>query len=266
MGCSSHLHIQNIQNNGGSLRQIEDRFEILYVNKKRYSYLINFTGIEKGDIYVNLIHYDKNLKNEENMNYYRYFSDKIMGSYCPFDDFEMLNLFVSKLEQIPFAPSYIFITSGAEAEKIINKFNNKDFIDYFIIFCFNKEKYSYLQFQNEKVQIITSEFNVIKNFLKSKQFPKYDLNMDNHLLLTPLFTYYEYKKGLFCIHRVISYFFDDETNKNFCPNYFEEALEFMEKTTMQTEIKNKIIEIMKKLLISNNFPKDCIKYYTGENL
>ena len=57
--------------------------------------------------------------------------------------------------------------------------------------------------------------------------------------------WYEYKKGLFCIHRVISYFFDDEKNKNFCPNYFEEALEFMEKTTMQTEIKNKIIEIMK---------------------
>ena len=263
MGCSSNFLFES---KCCSLRQIEDRFEILYANKKRYSYLINFTDIEKGDIYVNLINYDKNLKNEENMNYYRYFSDKIMGSYCPFDDFNMLNYFVSKLEQIPFPPSYIFIISGAEAEKIINKFNNKDFINYFIIFCSKKEKYSHLQFLNQKVQLITNEFNNIKNFLKSKQFSKNDLNMDNHLLLTPLFTYYEYKKGLFCIHRVISYFFDDEKNKNFCPNYFEEALEFMEKTTMQTEIKNKIIEIMKKLLISNNFPKDCIKYYTGENL
>ena len=41
------------------------------------------------------------------MEYYRYFSINIIGSYYAFDDFDMLKLFISKLNQIPFTPSYI---------------------------------------------------------------------------------------------------------------------------------------------------------------
>jgi hypothetical protein len=41
---------------------IRERFNQLYENKKKYRDLIYFTDIKKGDIYVNLIHYDKNLK------------------------------------------------------------------------------------------------------------------------------------------------------------------------------------------------------------
>ena len=33
-----------------------------------------------------------------------------------------------------------------------------------------------------------------------------------------------------------------------------------------TEDKNKIINIMEKLKVSKDFPSDCIKFYTGENL
>ena len=71
---------------------IRERFEEL--NKK----FVNFSDVKKGDLYVNLIQYDENMKNEKNMEYYRYFSIKMIGNYYPFDDFDMLKLFLSKLK------------------------------------------------------------------------------------------------------------------------------------------------------------------------
>ena len=50
---------------------IRERFEN---SLNEYKKIIDFSHAKKGDIYVNLIHYDKNLKNEENFEYYRYFS------------------------------------------------------------------------------------------------------------------------------------------------------------------------------------------------
>ena len=80
-----------------------------------------------------------------------------------------------------------------------------------------------------------------------------------------MITYYDYKKALFPIHRVIAHFFD-YYNYGFPPKYFREALKYLRKTILETEIKQKIITIMEKLLRSDNFPEECIKYYTGENL
>ena len=62
-----------------------------------YTKIIDFSDVQKGDIYINLIHYDKNLKKKENFEYYRYFSIKVIGSYCSFDDYDMLKLFLSRL-------------------------------------------------------------------------------------------------------------------------------------------------------------------------
>ena len=91
--------------------------------------------------------------------------------------------------------------------------------------------------------------------------------MDNHLLTTPLITYYGYKKGLFPIHRILSYFFD-ERFKAFSYNDFEIAKTFIEKSTFEYQMKEKIMEIMEELTKydSVDFPLKCIEYYTGENL
>ena len=116
------------------------RFEDLY-NKKDFEHIINFSDIKKGNIYINLIHYDKNLKNKENIEYYRYFSTKIIGSYCSFYDFDMLKLLISKLTQIPFPPCYILMTSGSESEKILKDFHDYTFIKDVVIFCIKKDEY-----------------------------------------------------------------------------------------------------------------------------
>ena len=78
-------------------------------------------------------------------------------------------------------------------------------------------------------------------------------------------TYYDYKKCLFPIHRALAHFFDEKFNK-FSVEYFEVAKRFVNRATIKTDDKNKIIDIMEKLTKSENFSKDCIKYYSGENL
>ena len=239
----------------------------LNIKRKEYEEMINFSDIKKGDIYVNLIHYDKNMKNNENFEYYRYFSVKIMGDYDSFDDFNMLKLFITKTNQIPETPSYILMTSGSESLDVLNEFYNISFITDIIIFCYEVEKYLYLKEKYPKIKLITKNFREVRKFLLTKRFSDRDLSMDNHLLTTPLITYYDYKKALFTIHRILSFFFDKnfETFSNYS---FEIAKIFIEKSTFEQEVKNKIIKIMKNLigLDSFSFPEKCIEYYTGEDL
>ena len=250
---------------------IRDRFENNY-SKRRDDYLyniyrkiINFSDTRKGDLNINLIHYDKNLKKEENFEYYRYFSIKVLGSYCSFDDYDMLKLFLSRQLQIPFSPNYVLIISGNESEKLLKEFHNYDFINDIIIFCFEKNNYLDLQKPYNKIRLISNNFKEIRDYLKNIKHAKDDLNMDNHQIVSPMITYFDYKKIIFPIHRALSSFFDPNFIE-FSFDYFLIAKKFILDSTETTETKNKIIDIMKKLASSKNFPVDCIKYYTGENL
>jgi len=251
---------------GYSNGEIRESFENLYNNKK-YNDIINFADSKKGDLYINLIHYDKNMKTEENIGYYRYFSINIIGSYYVFDDFDMLKLYISKLDQIPFPSSYILMTSGNETEKILEEFNKFDFLIEFIIFS-NENDYEHLKNKYNKIKLITNNFGEIKDFLKSHKFSKEDLNKDNHLYTTPLITYYDYKKCLFPIHRILAYFFQFNIH-NFSRNYFLNARIFIYNSVLEEEIKQKILHIMNDLngyKGVNDFAEACIRYYTGENL
>ena len=245
---------------------IRERFEDLYSDEK-YINIINFKDVQKGELHINLIHYDKNLKKEENMKYYRYFSISTLGGYYPFDDFDMLKLFIEKLNQIPFSSSYILMISGNDMENILKEFHKYDFLMEFIIF--NKiNDYGYLNNKYNKIKLITNKFSKVRLYLISKNYSKVDLNMDNLLSMTPLITYYDYKKALFPIHRILAHFFKFDVYY-FSKDYFVRADEFINKTVYETEIKIKILKIMKKLASvkeEDDFAKACIKYYTGENL
>ena len=251
---------------GISNGEIRERFEQLYNNEK-FRNIINFSNVERGELYINLIHYDKNLKNEENTEYYRYFSINIIGSYYAFDDFDMLRLFISKLNQIPFSSSYILMSSGSESEKVLEELNKFDFLIEFIIFSKNKD-YDYLKNKYNKVKLIANKFGKITDFLKTKKFSKDDLSMDNHLYITPLITYYDYKRCLFPIHKILAYFFEFSIN-NFSNDYFLIAKTFINRSVLEIELKQKILYIMEDLINykgNKEFPERCIHYYTGENL
>ena len=262
MGCCIFYGKKLTQKKG----PIRERFEKLYSDEK-FKEIINFAEIKKGELYVNIIHYDKDIRKEENMKYYRYFSIDTIGGYYPFDDFEMMKLFITKLNEMPYKCSYIIIISGNEIEKILEEFHKYDFLVEFIIF--NKQnEYDNLIGKYNRIKLITNKFSEIRNYLKSKKFPEEDLNMDNHLPLTPLITYYDYKKALFPIHRILAYFFKYECY-NFSKKSFLKAKEFIDKSTYEDEIKNKIIRILEDLTKykgEDSFAKACIEYYTGENL
>ena len=246
---------------------IRNRFEESYSDKK-FNDIINFKGVERGELYINLIHYDKNLKNEQNIKYYRYFSINTVGGYYPFDDFDILKIFISKINGLNFKCSYILMISGNEIEKVMQEFHKYDFLIKFIIFN-NENEYKYINDKYNKIRLVTNEFSKIRKYLKSKKFSKEDLNMDNHLSMTPLITYFDYKKALYPIHRLLAYFFKYEKYE-FSQIYFYKALTFIEKSAFDPEIKFKIIRIMEKLIKQDfwdfDFSKECIKYYTGENL
>jgi hypothetical protein len=113
--------------------------------------------------------------------------------------------------------------------------------------------------------LVSNDFYDIINFLKSINFSKDDLNIDNHLPLTPLITYYCYKKGLFSIHRILANFFQ-ACFYGFSKNYFEISKKFIEYSTLEEDVKQKVIKVMQKLVDCENFTEECIKQYTTENI
>ena len=245
---------------------IRGRFEELYPYEE-FKNIISFKDVKKGKFHINLIHYDKNLKNEENIKYYRYFSINTIGGYYPFDNFDMLKTFITKLIQIPFSSSYILMISGNEVEKILEEFHKYDFLIEFIIFN-GINKYAYMNNTYNKLKLITNKFSKLTKYFKLQKFSKEDLSMDNHLSMTPLITYYDYKKALFPIHRILANFFKKD-NYNFSYSYYLIAEKFINSSFYETEIKVKILRIMKDLANvkgEEEFAKACIRYYTGENL
>ena len=84
--------------------------------------------------------------------------------------------------------------SGMDSENILKKLHDYEFLNDIIIFCFESNKYLNLKKTYKKLRIITNNFEEVINFLKLKKYSKEDLNMDNHLLITPIITYFDYKK------------------------------------------------------------------------
>jgi len=266
---SSNKTFESIDKECALLGPIRERFDEPLEIKEilEFKEIVNFSDVKKGDIYVNLIHFDKNMKKNENFEYYRYFSIKLIGEYRPFENINMLKLFLSKTKQIPEPPSYILMISGSESIDILNEFHDFSFITDIIIFCFEINKYIHLKEKYTKIKLISNNIYEIRKFLLTKRFSKRDLNMDNHLFTTPLITYFDYKKGLFPVHRILSYFFD-ERFETFSNNYYEISQNFIYYSTFEIEVKKKILAIMEDLMIydSDNFPEKCIEYYTGEDL
>ena len=255
MGCGS-FH---------SNSEINSRFEKLYNDS--YKEIIDFNNVKIGEFNINLIHYDKNIRNTDKIKYYRYFSINIIGSYYAFDDFDMLKLLLSKMKKMPFNTCYIFMMSESESEQILKEFNDFNYILEFIIFYQTNKDYNYLKEKYKKIKLVSNEFSKITEYLKTKHYSEEDLDMDNHLALTPLITYYDYKNSFYPIHKVLAYFFDFYKS-NFSNSYFQKAIQFINESFLESKMKNEIIDIMKKLseCPPSDFPRLCIEYYTGENL
>lgn len=263
----------NATNTANTSNKIAVKYKTTYLNtpqKKINNYIdksiIKFDDINRNPFYINLLHYDENLTNNENQKYYKYFKLNIVGGYLGINCLNMFTYYINAINNSKIFIRYILIISGSNSINVLKLCYNYKFIDEVLIFCNNINNYSYLK-SYDKIKIVTNSFYVIARYLKSKSYTSKELDMSNQIPTTPLITFYEYKNCYFAIHRMITKFF----NENWAEPYItvddiNSVIIYLNRTDFDLIKKNKIVMILKKLLYSKNFAYDCIREYTGEDL
>ena len=191
----------------------------------------DFSLLKRNELNVNLIHFDKNMSNNENYKYYNYFKVNVVGGFQAVDDINFLigYLEVIKDKKIP----YIVISSGSSANEVIPICQKYSFVKEIIIFCGNYQKYKHYikDYKNYVKKVFTSFKDVcdyiqsfpldtyregIKNFIKSDSFlfTYEDIQMDKQFEQCPVISAFEYDNYYFLIHRVYAHFFEDMNSKN----------------------------------------------------
>ena len=233
-----------------------------YIDKS----LIKFDDIQRNPLYINLIHYDENLKAEENQAYYKYFKLNIVGGYVGIYNISLLIRYLNDIYNSKKFLRYTLIVSGSQSMNILKKCYDLEFIDDIIIFCSNPNLYSSLKSFN-KISLISNSFGNIVNYLKKKMYTSRELDMSNQIPFTPLITFYEYKYCYFAIHRMLCKFFKrDWSNPCLTMENLNAVSIFLERANFEYNMKYKIALIMKNLYYSKNFTLYCIYYYTGDDL
>ena len=239
--------------------------------------IFSLEGIERRKelFHLNLIHYDENMKNSENIDYYKRFKLNVVGGFHAIDNFEIFKKFMEKMKNNPNKIHYILITSGSASEKIMKYCHDFEFIKEIIIFCGYLNKYKKMYDINTemgkkfyKLKLISANYEQVENYLSKIKFDNSQIAYYKQLTFTPIISYFEYEKCYFSIHRLISYFFDEEWNT---PKYTEEWLtkikKCIEKISDIQEIDKSLIKrTVNKLKKSNNFGEDCVKTYTAEGV
>ena len=200
--------------------------------------------------YLNLIHYDENMKNNENIEYYKRFKLNVVGGFHGIDNFDIFKQFMEEMKKNKI--HYILITSGSASEKILSHCHDFEFIKEIIIFCMYLEKYQKMYDKNTtlgkkyyKLKLITANYSIVEDYLSKINFDKSEIDMDKQLFFTPIITYYEYKKSYFTVHRLISYFFDENWG---IPKYEDTYIEKIKNCLNQLS-ENDIKEKDKKLIL-----------------
>ena len=240
--------------------------------------IFSLEGIERREklFYLNLIHYDENMKNSENIDYYKRFKLNVVGGFHGIDNFEIFKQYMEAMKKNPNKIHYVLVTSGSASAKILSYCHDFEFINEIIIFCMYLEKYTKMYDKNTelgkkyyKLKLISSTYSKVEDYLSEKKFDKAEIDMDKQLSFTPIITYYEYQKAYFSVHRLISYFFDENWGN---PKYEKESINTIKNCLNQAskdineENKKLILNTVNNLKKSQNFGLEVIKSYTGEGV
>ena len=173
--------------------------------------------LKRDELHVNLIHFDYNITNKENYEYYNKFKVDVVGGYVAMDNLYMLVIYLEaiKNKNIPF----IALSSGSGGKDAIPICRKYTFVKEVIIFCGNyKNNEHYLKEYPGYVKRIFVDINQIYSYIKSfgpiyeqgiKEFKKsdhflfrpIDIKMNKQLEQCPVISAYEYDKCYFLIHR-----------------------------------------------------------------
>ena len=240
--------------------------------------IFSLEGIERREklFYLNLIHYDENMKSSENIDYYKRFKLNVVGGFHGIDNFEIFKQYMEAMKKNPNKIHYVLVTSGSASAKILSYCHDFEFINEIIIFCMYLEKYTKMYDKNTelgkkyyKLKLISADYSKVEDYLSEKKFDKAEIDMDKQLSFTPIITYYEYQKAYFSVHRLISYFFDENWGT---PKYETESINKIKNCLNQAakdineENKKLIKDTVNKLKKSKNFGVEVIQSYTGEGV
>ena len=213
-------------------------------------------GLLKRDkLYVNLIHFDSNLTNEENYHYFCKFKVDVVGGYHSIDNLEILKEYLKAIEdkKIPF----IVNSSGSNGKDVIKICKQYSFIKEVIIFCGNLEyNKHYLKEYPRYVKKVSNKIGEIYKYIKTfgenykdgiQKYKKHFIfqsefiEMDRQLEQCPVISAYEYDKCYFLIHRAYAHFFGDINNKNskakFTSSNYDIIKKYIENAKLEEEEK-----------------------------
>ena len=117
----------------------ENPFEILgggfidnIKNEIDYNLGFDISLIKRDELNVNLIHFDKNMTNSENYNYFNNFKVDVVGGFYAIDDIDIFRNYLEKIKEknIPF----FVLCSGSAGKDIIPICKKYSFIKEVIIF------------------------------------------------------------------------------------------------------------------------------------
>ena len=243
--------------------------------------------IERNELNVNLIHFDFNITNSENYEYFNNFKVDVVGGFYAIDDINIFKNYLEKIKEkkIPF----IVLCSGSAGKDIIPICKEYSFINEVIIFCLNysyNEHYikEYPGYVKKVLTSIDSVYDYIKTFgnkykneidkyhtIEKYTFSEDDISMKKQFLQCPVITAEEYDRCYFLVHRAYSHFFGDINDKYEKPKYIEQnhtkVINCLKKFTIKTDDLDDLIKQfngLKNLDNNNQFIEKAIHEYTDE--
>ena len=241
--------------------------------------------LKRNELYVNLIHFDLNIRNNENYGYYNNFKVDVVGGFLAIDDLDLLERYLEAIKSKNI--SFIVISSGSSGKDVIQICKKFSFVKEVIIFCRNykyNEHYikEYPGYVKKVLTSIKDVYKYIKTFGSDKSelskkksdhfvFSYEEIKMNNQLEQCPVISAYEYDKCYFLIHRAYAHFFKDMKDKKSQPIFedsrFAKIKDYIKNSNIiEKKYQDGLIKKFEALKDINNFAESAIRAYTGENV
>lgn len=222
---------------------------ILNEDKPKNSNLLNYYPLSKKKMNLNIIYYsDSLLKDMELSDYCAFLQMNINGTFYGIHNMNLLNLIYNKIRKSD--RDFILITSGSSAEKVYQKLGNLTNIREYYIYCFLKEKYSYLYSKYNKLKGIYNDAREL-----NKKLSVIETKINNNIKSSNLIFFEDYSRIFIKLHFEIIRKYS--LYKLLKENNFNEQ-RFLEKVKF---VNPKFLNIAKQLIPDKS---EIINYFTDK--
>ena len=223
---------------------------------------------------TNIIYHDGNFNKDEKVNNIlrdsRNIQKKANASLILTKNLDELKLVLQFMEKNKSKSKFILIVNGWSAQEIVYFIKNNNYRNYFISCCiYTSKKQNYMEIKNNNsdfIEKICLSMTNIFDFIKSSLFNNSYI-YNEKLNINTLINYDSYKDCYKDLHKELSIYYGDETEKVFSDNFliikdFIEKGQFPKKKKLIndfkifSELKNKNYEAIIKYYLNNyNFEK-----------